>query len=100
MWTLTVLAGRFIEWSAEIDAPQGSVSLTEEVLLLLMCLIYFLYFPLLFPQSVFAAVAFFYSGYVLLMWQLLLMVVLGFTGTLCFFVVERMQNFSVDTQEY
>ncbi|KAG7223149.1 hypothetical protein INR49_015757 [Caranx melampygus] len=53
-----------------------------------------------FIQSVFAAVAFFYSGYVLLMWQLLLMIILGFTGTLCFFVVERMQNFSVDYQEY
>lgn len=53
-----------------------------------------------FIQSVFAAVAFFYSGYLLLMWQLLLMVVLGFTGTLCFFVVERTQNFSVDIQEY
>ncbi|KAM7387050.1 hypothetical protein PAMA_009595 [Pampus argenteus] len=53
-----------------------------------------------FIQSVFAAVAFFYSGYLLLMWQLLLMVILGFTGTLCFFVVERMQNFSIDLQEY
>ncbi|CAK6972423.1 UNC93-like protein MFSD11 [Scomber scombrus] len=53
-----------------------------------------------FIQSVFAAVAFFYSGYLLLMWQLLLMVILGFTGTLCFFVVERMQNFSVDLQDY
>ncbi|XP_051244042.1 UNC93-like protein MFSD11 [Dicentrarchus labrax] len=53
-----------------------------------------------FIQSVFAAVAFFYSGYLLLMWQLLLMIILGFTGTLCFFVVERMQNFSVDLQEY
>ncbi|KAM3597910.1 uncharacterized protein V6R79_011076 [Siganus canaliculatus] len=53
-----------------------------------------------FIQSVFAAVAFFYSGYLLLMWQLLLMVILGFTGTLCFFVVERMQNFSVDGPEY
>lgn len=53
-----------------------------------------------FIQSVFAAVAFFYSGYLLLMWQLLLMVILGFTGTLCFFVVERMQNLSVDLQEY
>ncbi|XP_041673393.1 UNC93-like protein MFSD11 [Cheilinus undulatus] len=52
-----------------------------------------------FIQSVFAAVAFFYSGYLLLMWQLLMMVVLGFTGTLCFFVVERMQNFSTDGQE-
>ncbi|KAF1379710.1 hypothetical protein PFLUV_G00178840 [Perca fluviatilis] len=53
-----------------------------------------------FIQSVFAAVAFFYSGYLLLKWQLLLMVTLGFSGTLCFFVVERMQNFSVDLQEY
>ncbi|XP_033499630.1 UNC93-like protein MFSD11 [Epinephelus lanceolatus] len=53
-----------------------------------------------FIQSVFAAVAFFYSGYLLLKWQLLLMVILGFTGTLCFFVVERMQNSSVDAQDY
>ncbi|XP_010728854.3 UNC93-like protein MFSD11 [Larimichthys crocea] len=53
-----------------------------------------------FIQSIFAAVAFFYSGYLVLMWQLLLMIILGFTGTLCFFVVERMQNFSVDLQEY
>ena len=48
----------------------------------------------------FAAVAFFYSGYILLKWQLLLMVILGFTGTLCFFVVERVQNLSVDLPEY
>ncbi|XP_046894557.1 UNC93-like protein MFSD11 isoform X1 [Hypomesus transpacificus] len=53
-----------------------------------------------FIQSIFAAIAFFYSGYLLLTWQLLLMVILGFTGTLCFFMVERMQNFSVDLQEY
>ncbi|XP_070704129.1 UNC93-like protein MFSD11 [Pempheris klunzingeri] len=53
-----------------------------------------------FIQSVFAAVAFFYSGYLLLKWQLLLMVILGFAGTLCFFVVERMQNVSVDLLEY
>lgn len=53
-----------------------------------------------FIQSVFAAVAFFYSGYLLLKWQLLLMVILGFTGTLCFFVVERMHNSSVDIQDY
>ncbi|XP_034045945.1 UNC93-like protein MFSD11 [Thalassophryne amazonica] len=52
-----------------------------------------------FIQSVFAAVAFFYSGYLLLMWQLLLMVILGFPGTLCFFVAERIQNVSVDLQE-
>ncbi|KAK5855883.1 hypothetical protein PBY51_007519 [Eleginops maclovinus] len=53
-----------------------------------------------FIQSVFAAVAFFYSGYLLLKWQLLLMVILGFTGTLCFFVVERVQNLSANLQEY
>ncbi|XP_069004868.1 UNC93-like protein MFSD11 [Embiotoca jacksoni] len=53
-----------------------------------------------FIQSVCAAVAFFYSGSLLLMWQLLLMVILGFAGTLCFFVVERMQNISGDLQEY
>lgn len=53
-----------------------------------------------FIQSIFAAVAFFYSGYLALMWQLLLMVILGFAGTLCFFVVERMQNLSFDLQEY
>lgn len=53
-----------------------------------------------FIQSVFAAVAFFYSGDLLLMWQLLVMVIVGFIGTLCFFVVERMQNFSVELQEY
>nr|XP_054596118.1 UNC93-like protein MFSD11 isoform X2 [Nothobranchius furzeri] len=52
-----------------------------------------------FIQSVSAAVAFFYSGYLLLMWQLLLLVILGFTGTLCFFVVERMQDFTTDLQE-
>lgn len=51
-------------------------------------------------QSVFAAVAFFYGGYLTLMWQLLLMVVLGFGGTLCFFMVERTQNFSIDLQEH
>lgn len=53
-----------------------------------------------FIQSVFAAVAFFYSGHLLLSWQLLVMVALGFSGTLCFFVVERLQNFTADLQEY
>uniref|UniRef100_A0A8C6T9A3 UNC93-like protein MFSD11 n=1 Tax=Neogobius melanostomus TaxID=47308 RepID=A0A8C6T9A3_9GOBI len=53
-----------------------------------------------FIQSVFAALAFFYSGHLLLTWQLLIMVALGFSGTLCFFVVERMQNFTADLQEY
>ncbi|XP_027898062.1 UNC93-like protein MFSD11 isoform X2 [Xiphophorus couchianus] len=53
-----------------------------------------------FIQSVSAAVAFFYSGYLLLTWQLLLLVILGFTGTLCFFVVERIQEYSMDSQEF
>ncbi|XP_014868368.1 PREDICTED: UNC93-like protein MFSD11 [Poecilia mexicana] len=53
-----------------------------------------------FIQSVSAAAAFFYSGYLLLTWQLLLLVILGFAGTLCFFVVERMQEYSVDSQEF
>ncbi|XP_061556759.1 UNC93-like protein MFSD11 isoform X1 [Phycodurus eques] len=48
-----------------------------------------------FIQSIFAAVAFFYSGDTLLTWQLLLMVVLGFSGTLCFFVAERMHDVDV-----
>ncbi|KAK2833228.1 hypothetical protein Q5P01_017117 [Channa striata] len=53
-----------------------------------------------FIQSVFAAAAFFYSGYLMLTWQLLLLVILGFTGTLCFFVVERIQIVSVDFQDF
>uniref|UniRef100_A0AAY4CUD0 UNC93-like protein MFSD11 n=1 Tax=Denticeps clupeoides TaxID=299321 RepID=A0AAY4CUD0_9TELE len=53
-----------------------------------------------FIQSIFAAVAFFYSGYLLLSWQLTVMVILGFFGTLCFFVVERMHNVSADLQDY
>ncbi|XP_058233642.1 UNC93-like protein MFSD11 isoform X2 [Hemibagrus wyckioides] len=53
-----------------------------------------------FVQSVFAAVAFFYSGYLLLSWQLLIMVIMGFMGTLCFFIMERMLNVSADLPEY
>ncbi|XP_069849018.1 UNC93-like protein MFSD11 isoform X2 [Dipodomys merriami] len=41
-----------------------------------------------FVQSICAAVAFFYSNYLLLHWQLLLMVVFGFFGTISFFTVE------------
>ncbi|XP_072549296.1 UNC93-like protein MFSD11 [Salminus brasiliensis] len=43
-----------------------------------------------FVQSITAAVAFFYSNYLLLHWQLLIMVLVGFTGTLSFFVAEWM----------
>ncbi|XP_016419353.1 UNC93-like protein MFSD11 [Sinocyclocheilus rhinocerous] len=42
-----------------------------------------------FVQSITAAVAFFYSNYLLLHWQLLIMVLVGFLGTITFFVVER-----------
>ncbi|XP_014808868.1 PREDICTED: UNC93-like protein MFSD11 [Calidris pugnax] len=41
-----------------------------------------------FVQSICAAVAYFYSNYFLLQWQLLIMVVVGFFGTITFFAVE------------
>ncbi|XP_063315041.1 UNC93-like protein MFSD11 [Pelobates fuscus] len=41
-----------------------------------------------FVQSISAAIAFFYSNYLLLQWQLLIMVVFGFFGTISFFFVE------------
>ncbi|XP_036068994.1 UNC93-like protein MFSD11 isoform X1 [Oryzias melastigma] len=41
-----------------------------------------------FIQSIMAAVAFFYSNYLLLHWQLLILVVMGFLGTVSFFVAE------------
>lgn len=39
-------------------------------------------------QSICAVVAYFYSNYFLLQWQLLIMVVVGFFGTITFFAVE------------
>ncbi|XP_070970293.1 UNC93-like protein MFSD11 [Oncorhynchus clarkii lewisi] len=41
-------------------------------------------------QSIMAALAFFYSNYLLLHWQLLIMVLVGFLGTLSFFIAEGM----------
>ncbi|NXG62192.1 MFS11 protein, partial [Hemiprocne comata] len=41
-----------------------------------------------FVQSICAAIAYFYSNYFLLQWQLLIMVVVGFFGTMTFFTVE------------
>ncbi|NWV04665.1 MFS11 protein, partial [Ptilonorhynchus violaceus] len=41
-----------------------------------------------FVQSSCAAVAYFYSNYFLLQWQLLIMVVVGFLGTITFFTVD------------
>ncbi|XP_057673535.1 UNC93-like protein MFSD11 [Corythoichthys intestinalis] len=42
-----------------------------------------------FIQSILAALAFFYSNFLALSWQLLIMVALGFAGTLTFFAAER-----------
>lgn len=53
-----------------------------------------------FIQSVCAAVAFLYSNYLLLSWQLLVMVLFGFTGTLCFFLVEKMNDLLLGLPEY
>ncbi|KAM8947795.1 UNC93-like protein MFSD11 isoform 2-T2 [Pelodytes ibericus] len=41
-----------------------------------------------FVQSISTAVAFFYSNYLVLQWQLLIMVIFGFFGTISFFFVE------------
>ncbi|KAM6905566.1 UNC93-like protein MFSD11 [Xenentodon cancila] len=41
-----------------------------------------------FIQSIMAAVAFFYSNYLLLHWQLLILVIVGFFGSISFFVAE------------
>ncbi|KAJ8317966.1 hypothetical protein KUTeg_003057 [Tegillarca granosa] len=45
-----------------------------------------------FVQSIAAAVAFYYSEYLILQWQLLILVVLGAFGTLCFCSVEWESN--------
>ncbi|XP_062294407.1 UNC93-like protein MFSD11 [Scomber scombrus] len=43
-----------------------------------------------FIQSIMAALAFFYSNYLLLHWQLLILVLMGFLGSMTFFAAERM----------
>ncbi|XP_077412486.1 UNC93-like protein MFSD11 [Vanacampus margaritifer] len=54
-----------------------------------------------FIQSILAALAFFYSNFLLLHWQLLIMVVLGFAGSLTFFVAEwRVQAGAVEDPRY
>lgn len=45
-----------------------------------------------FVQSITAALAFFYSNYLLLHWQLLIMTIFSFMGTVSFFMVEWMVN--------
>lgn len=52
-------------------------------------LFHLLYLTVVFSlQSIMAAVAFFYSNYLLLQWQLLILVVTGFLGTITFFMAE------------
>uniref|UniRef100_A0A1A7Y5T3 Major facilitator superfamily domain containing 11 n=2 Tax=Iconisemion striatum TaxID=60296 RepID=A0A1A7Y5T3_9TELE len=41
-----------------------------------------------FIQSIMAALAFFYSNYLLLHWQLLILIIVGFLGTISFFAAE------------
>ncbi|XP_041634227.1 UNC93-like protein MFSD11 [Cheilinus undulatus] len=43
-----------------------------------------------FIQSIMAALAFFYSNYLLLHWQLLILVVMGFLGSMTFFMAEAL----------
>lgn len=49
----------------------------------------YLFHQLVLPlQSIMAAVAFFYSNYLLLHWQLLILVMAGFLGSITFFMAE------------
>lgn len=47
-----------------------------------------------------AALAFFYSNYLLLHWQLLILVVTGFLGSLTFFMAEWLAESSRRQSEY
>ncbi|XP_045893771.1 UNC93-like protein MFSD11 [Micropterus dolomieu] len=53
-----------------------------------------------FIQSIMAALAFFYSNYLLLHWQLLILVVVGFLGTVTFFVAEGRAESSKRESDY
>lgn len=53
-----------------------------------------------FIQSIMAALAFFYSNYLLLHWQLLILVVTGFLGSLTFFVAEGLAESSRRESDY
>ncbi|XP_044037527.1 UNC93-like protein MFSD11 [Siniperca chuatsi] len=53
-----------------------------------------------FMQSILAALAFFYSNYLLLHWQLLILVVMGFLGSVTFFVVEGLAETSRRESDY
>ncbi|XP_051244575.1 UNC93-like protein MFSD11 [Dicentrarchus labrax] len=53
-----------------------------------------------FIQSIMAAVAFFYSNYLLLHWQLLILVVAGFLGSTTFFLAETLAESSRRESDY
>ncbi|XP_034046716.1 UNC93-like protein MFSD11 [Thalassophryne amazonica] len=53
-----------------------------------------------FIQSIMAALAFFYSNYLLLQWQLLILVVVGFFGTISFFMAEWLAESSRRESDY
>nr|XP_046270715.1 UNC93-like protein MFSD11 [Scatophagus argus] len=53
-----------------------------------------------FIQSIMAALAFFYSNYLLLHWQLLILVVAGFLGSVTFFMAEGMAESSRRESDY
>ncbi|KAM7371431.1 hypothetical protein PAMP_008678 [Pampus punctatissimus] len=53
-----------------------------------------------FIQSIMAALAFFYSNYLLLHWQLLILVLVGFLGSMTFFVVEWMAESNRRESDY
>ncbi|XP_029284054.1 UNC93-like protein MFSD11 [Cottoperca gobio] len=53
-----------------------------------------------FIQSIMAALAFFYSNYLLLHWQLLILVLVGFLGTVTFFMAEWMAEIRRRESDY
>uniref|UniRef100_A0AAQ5ZKT3 Major facilitator superfamily domain containing 11 n=1 Tax=Amphiprion ocellaris TaxID=80972 RepID=A0AAQ5ZKT3_AMPOC len=53
-----------------------------------------------FIQSIMAALAFYYSNYLLLHWQLLILVIAGFLGTVTFFVAEGVAQSSRRESDY
>ncbi|XP_039632145.1 UNC93-like protein MFSD11 [Polypterus senegalus] len=50
-------------------------------------------------QSISSAIAFLYSNYILLSWQLLILVIFGFIGTICFFLVERIEDLTLNLRD-
>nr|XP_019967119.1 PREDICTED: UNC93-like protein MFSD11 [Paralichthys olivaceus] len=53
-----------------------------------------------FIQSIMAALAFFYSNYLLLHWQLLILVLSGFLGSMTFFMAEWMAESNRRESDY